>query len=86
MHYLIYGYVRDTGIEPNGQSYSLKSIKDVIKEGVGYTPYVECNVDTSGNSQLYQIYLCVDRSASTLIECPIFPHGKCGSEIEFPIF
>ena len=67
MHYLIYGYVRDTGIEPNGQSYSLKSIKDGIKEGVGYTPYVECNVDTSGNSQLYQIYLCVDRSASTLI-------------------
>ncbi|CAO2829584.1 unnamed protein product [Amaranthus hypochondriacus] len=74
------------GIEPNGQSYSLTSIKDAIKEGVGYTPYVECNVDTSGNSQLYQIYLCVDPSASTLIECPIFPHGKCGSEIEFPTF
>ncbi|KAL2903915.1 Ribonuclease 1 [Bienertia sinuspersici] len=74
------------GIKPNGESYSLESIKDAIKEGVGYTPFVECNTDTSGNSQLYQIYLCVDTSGSNLVECPVFPHGKCGSEIEFPTF
>ncbi|KAK9675914.1 hypothetical protein RND81_11G041100 [Saponaria officinalis] len=74
------------GINPNGESYSIGSIKDAIKEGVGYTPFVECNVDSSGNSQLYQVYLCVDNSGSNLIECPTFPHGKCGSEIEFPTF
>lgn len=74
------------GIEPNGDSYSLASIKDAIKEGVGYTPFVECNVDTSGHGQLYQIYLCVDNTGSNLIECPVFPHGKCGSQIEFPSF
>ncbi|XP_021746760.1 ribonuclease 1-like [Chenopodium quinoa] len=74
------------GIEPNGNSYTLESIKDAIKQSVGFTPFVECNDDTSGNSQLYQIYLCVDNSASNLIECPTFPHGKCGSQIEFPSF
>jgi len=74
------------GIEPNGQTYTLGSIKDAIKQGVGFTPFVECNVDKSGNSQLYQIYICVDKLASNLIECPIFPHGKCGSEIEFSTF
>ncbi|KMT07058.1 hypothetical protein BVRB_6g153870 [Beta vulgaris subsp. vulgaris] len=74
------------GIRPNGQTYSLESIKDAIKQGVGYTPFVECNTDTSSNSQLYQIYLCVDNSASNLIECPVFPHGRCGSQIEFPAF
>lgn len=76
----------DVGIEPNGNTYSLESIKDAIKQGVGYTPFVECNNDSSGNSQLYQIYHCVDNSASKLIECPVFPRGRCGSQIEFPTF
>ncbi|KNA22870.1 hypothetical protein SOVF_029790 [Spinacia oleracea] len=74
------------GIEPNGNTYSLESIKDAIKQDVGYTPFVECNNDSSGNSQLYQIYHCVDNSASKLIECPVFPRGRCGSQIEFPTF
>ncbi|WOG88843.1 hypothetical protein DCAR_0208078 [Daucus carota subsp. sativus] len=55
-------------------------------ERTGYTPFIECNVDASGNSQLYQVYLCLDNSASKLIECPVFPHGKCGAQIQFPTF
>ena len=76
----------ETGISPDGGSYSLRSIKGAIKDAIGYTPYIECNVDPSGNSQLYQVYLCVDTSATQFIECPVFPKGKCGSEIEFPTF
>jgi len=84
---MVWCFVVDSpGIEPNGNNYSLASIKDAIKEGAGFTPFVECNVDTSGYSQLYQIYLCVDNTGSSLIECPVFPHGKCGSQIEFPSF
>jgi ribonuclease T2 len=75
-----------TGIVPNGKFYSLEDIKKAIQDAIGYVPWIECNVDTSGNSQLYQIYLCVDTSGSNLIECPVFPRGKCGSEIEFPSF
>ncbi|GAB2280271.1 Ribonuclease pancreatic beta-type [Dionaea muscipula] len=77
----------NAGIEPNGGTYSLGSIKDAIKEAIGYTPFVECNTDAaSRQSQLYQIYLCVDTTGSTLIECPVFPSGKCGAQIEFPSF
>ena len=63
-----------------------KHKKNAIKGAIGYTPWIECNVDASRNSQLYQIYLCVDTSGLDLIECPVFPKGKCGSEIEFPSF
>ncbi|CAI9096594.1 OLC1v1032779C2 [Oldenlandia corymbosa var. corymbosa] len=77
--------LKDAGITP-GKFYTVERIKDAIKEGVGYTPFVECNVDQSRNSQLYQVYLCVDSSASDFIECPVFPHGRCGSRIEFPSF
>ncbi|XP_048318813.2 extracellular ribonuclease LE [Ziziphus jujuba] len=74
------------GIRPNGESYSLEDIKGAIQGGTGFAPWIECNTDSSGNSQLYQIYLCVDTSGSNFVECPIFPNGKCGSNIEFPSF
>ena len=75
-----------SGIEPDDGFYSLDSIKEAIKEGTGFTPGIECNRDSAHNSQLYQVYLCVDTSGSNLIECPIFPKSKCGSEIQFPKF
>ncbi|KAJ4711348.1 Ribonuclease [Melia azedarach] len=78
--------LKSAGIQPDGNSYSLERIKDAIKGETGFAPWIECNVDESGNSQLYQIYLCVDTSASNIIECPVFPKGKCGSGIEFPSF
>ncbi|ESW29611.1 hypothetical protein PHAVU_002G084600 [Phaseolus vulgaris] len=74
------------GIQPNGGSYSLSSIKGAIKDAIGFTPFIECNVDSSGNSQLYQVYLCVNTSGSDFIDCSVFPRGKCGSNIEFPSF
>ncbi|PWA34202.1 wounding-induced ribonuclease [Artemisia annua] len=78
--------LKSAGIQPNGQKYSLSSIESAIQDASGYTPGIECNNDSSGNSQLYQIYLCVDSSASGFIQCPVFPRGRCGSSIEFPTF
>ncbi|KAK3042408.1 hypothetical protein RJ639_002454 [Escallonia herrerae] len=80
--------LKNAGITPSdSKSYSVVNIKEAVTEGLGYAPYIECNVDASGNHQLYQIYLCVDTSASSFIECPVLPHGRrCGSEIKFPSF
>lgn len=78
--------LQDAGISPNGGSYSLSSIKAGIKGATGYTPGIECNVDGNGNSQLYQIYICVDTSGDNLIDCPILPKGRCASSVEFPTF
>ncbi|KAK6931236.1 Ribonuclease T2-like [Dillenia turbinata] len=74
------------GINPDDGSYSLESIKDAIKETVGYEPWIECNRDANGNRQLYQVYLCVDTSGKNFIECPVFPHGSCASSVRFPTF
>ncbi|XXG70601.1 hypothetical protein AAC387_Pa07g0044 [Persea americana] len=78
--------LHDAGIEPDGGFYSLDSITSAIKDAIGYTPGIECNADEDGNTQLYQIYLCVDTSGSDLIECPVLPKGRCASRIEFPSF
>lgn len=75
-----------TGIQPDGGSYSLSSIKDAIRSGVGSTPWIQCNVDEPGNSQLYQIYICVNSSGLNTIECPVMPNRKCSSSVEFPSF
>ncbi|CAI9096595.1 OLC1v1032780C1 [Oldenlandia corymbosa var. corymbosa] len=78
--------LQGAGIQPDDGSYSLSSLKDAIKGEIGATPYIECSTDSSGNSQLYQIYVCVDTSGSNVIECPVTPSGKCSSSIVFPSF
>ncbi|KAK1313486.1 Ribonuclease 1 [Acorus calamus] len=72
--------LKTAGIEPDDGLYSLSSVKEAIRAGTGYAPGIECNVDESGNSQLYQIYMCVDSSATSLIECPLFPRSRCSQQ------
>ncbi|KAA0034420.1 hypothetical protein IC582_023059 [Cucumis melo] len=78
--------LQTAGINPDGSHYSLDKIKSAIEEGIKLTPGISCNVDGSGNSQLYEIYLCVDSSASNFIDCPVFPNSNCASSVEFPKF
>lgn len=73
-------------IEPDDGFYSLDSIVEAIKEATGYAPGIECNRDSAGNSQLYQIYLCVDTSGSDIIKCPVLPRGRCASQVQFAKF
>ena len=60
--------------------------KEAIKEKIGYYPWIECNRDSDGNSQLYQVYICVDTNGKDLIECPVLPRGNCASRVQFPKF
>ena len=78
--------LNDAGIEANDEFYSLESIREAIQKGVGYTPGIQCNKDSGGHSQLYQVYLCVDTSGSEFIKCPVLPRGKCSSSIQFSKF
>ncbi|PWA78091.1 intracellular ribonuclease LX [Artemisia annua] len=78
----------NAGIKPaDGKFHTMGQIKDAITKAVGYAPFIECNVDSKGNHQVYQVYQCVDASGSKFIECPVMPHGRpCGNKIELPSF
>ncbi|KAJ4753425.1 Ribonuclease T2 family protein [Rhynchospora pubera] len=78
--------LQDAGIEPDDRYYSVESIKQAIKRGVGFTPGLECNKDESGNQQISEVYLCVDTSGQEFIECPTFPRISCRKEVQFPSF
>lgn len=78
--------LKSAGIKPDGGYYSGSEIKDAIAAATGFVPGIDCSVDEAGNKQLNQIYMCVDTSATDLIECPIFPRGRCSDQIEFPPF
>ncbi|KAG2707175.1 hypothetical protein I3760_05G136000 [Carya illinoinensis] len=77
-----------SGIQPNGGFYNLSSIHSAIHKAIGYDPWIKCKTDASGNSQLYQIYLCVGRYELTFTECPVLPRTTedCASAIKFPAF
>jgi ribonuclease T2 len=74
------------GIKPDDEFYDLDSIKEAIKDATGFTPGIECNIDASKNSQLYQVFMCVDISGSEFIECPVLPKRRCASKVQFPKF
>uniref|UniRef100_A0A0E0LV63 Uncharacterized protein n=1 Tax=Oryza punctata TaxID=4537 RepID=A0A0E0LV63_ORYPU len=77
----------DAGVRPDGGYYTLAQIKGAVQRGVGVEPFVECNRDESGNSQLYQLYFCVDAAGERFVDCPVSPGGRpCGNRIEFPAF
>ncbi|MCO5587672.1 hypothetical protein L7F22_041623 [Adiantum nelumboides] len=78
--------LQSAGIEANDGSYALEDIQEALKQAIGHRPGLECNSSSSGKRQLYQVYVCVDTNASTLIDCPIFPSTTCPSSVAFPSF
>ena len=76
------------GIRPNNKFYSLKSIKKAIARATGFHPWVMCNHNAEGKSQIWQITLCVDRTGTRLINCPYIPKGRgsCAAKILFPYY
>ncbi|OIT05646.1 PREDICTED: intracellular ribonuclease LX-like [Nicotiana attenuata] len=80
-------FLNDAGIKPDGGFYSYEAIKEAIEKGIGHTVGVECITDLFGNSQLFEVYVCVDKSGSKIIDCPIVPESKrCKETIEFAVF
>ena len=78
--------LKNSNIEPNYQFYNVEDVKEAMKTSIGYYPWIECNRDSEGNSQIYQVYVCVDRNGKDFIECPVLPHGNCDSRVQFAKF
>ncbi|KAG6713054.1 hypothetical protein I3842_05G131100 [Carya illinoinensis] len=78
--------LKNAEIEPDDGFYSLDSIEEAITKAVGHAPGIECNKDSAGHSQLYQVHLCVDTSGSEIIECPVLPKRRCASDVQFAKF
>ncbi|CAH8382488.1 unnamed protein product [Eruca vesicaria subsp. sativa] len=76
----------DAGIEPNDEFYKLEDIKKAIEEATGFTPVINCNKDPEKNSQLDEIFFCVDTSGTEFIECPVLPRDRCPSRLQFAKF
>ncbi|KAI8527704.1 hypothetical protein RHMOL_Rhmol12G0095600 [Rhododendron molle] len=48
--------LQTAGIRPaDGKYHSLESIKEAIEQALGVATFIDCNVDTRGNHQIYQV-------------------------------
>ncbi|KAH9603533.1 hypothetical protein KSS87_003826 [Heliosperma pusillum] len=76
------------GIRPNNQLYPLKAFKKAIAQATGFHPWIDCNHNSQGQSQIWQVSMCVDRTGTRLKNCPFLPRGpgNCASKIKFPSF
>ncbi|KAK9707231.1 hypothetical protein RND81_07G181900 [Saponaria officinalis] len=74
------------GIRPDNREYALGSIKQAISSAFGFDPWIQCNQNSQGNNQIWQISLCVDNTGNNLIRCPNIPQSNCAPSVQFPSF
>jgi ribonuclease T2 len=86
----LHGALKTAGIHPNGSDYSLTDITNAIRHRTGKHPRITCNENLVGKSQLFEVYLCVELDAYTLMDCPssqIYPISNCDpNRVVFPRF
>ncbi|CAO2185411.1 unnamed protein product [Urochloa humidicola] len=80
------GIVPSDSNDDAAAAYHLSSVRDAIRDATGFEATVECNRGGGGVAQLYQVYLCVARDWSGLIDCPEPVNRKCTDKIKFPAF
>jgi ribonuclease T2 len=77
----------EAGIHPDGKHYEIEHVRKAISTVLdGHLPGIDCNKDAKGNRQIYQVWICVAKNGSTLIQCPVFPRTECKGSVEFPAF
>jgi ribonuclease T2 len=78
----------DAGITPSDEkTYFLSSIRDAITEATGSKPSIGCNKGVSCKMQLFEVYQCVDRTATRPVDCPGPVQGRrCTDTAQFPVF
>ncbi|KAF8387823.1 hypothetical protein HHK36_026484 [Tetracentron sinense] len=78
-----------TPTEKHEQDYSVTKIKEAIKTETKVNAYIECSSRVLSDYELLNIYFCIDKDATTIIECPVAPPGSpfnCPGYIEFSTY
>jgi ribonuclease T2 len=76
----------NAGVVADDRFYPVANITSALTELLGYAPQIECNKDPEGNRQLHQVYVCVAKDATTVIECPASIRNPCRGEVQFPLY
>ncbi|RWR77480.1 extracellular ribonuclease LE-like protein [Cinnamomum micranthum f. kanehirae] len=66
--------------------YSPLYVETAIKVGLGADVGIKCSTNESGKCQIDEIYVCVDKTASKVINCPVLPKFICGQIAYLPTF
>ncbi|KAK9136902.1 hypothetical protein Sjap_007496 [Stephania japonica] len=66
--------------------YSLADVKKAILGGIGASAAIRCSKNQWDESQVYEIYLCFDKDAKTVIDCPVLPVSNCAPRVVFGSF
>uniref|UniRef100_A0A0E0LNN9 Uncharacterized protein n=1 Tax=Oryza punctata TaxID=4537 RepID=A0A0E0LNN9_ORYPU len=69
------------------KTYTFGEISDALAKGTGLRTYLRCSQKTAGETLLYEVLQCVDRSGERLINCTAPFDHRCvnADKIEMPI-
>ncbi|PVH65301.1 hypothetical protein PAHAL_2G456800 [Panicum hallii] len=84
------GALLDAGIVPSDEAeYCLDRVRAAVAAATGGAApmlELECNRSARNETQLYQVYVCVDPDGRTLVHCPLPAQRGCTDMIKFPPF
>ncbi|KAJ8637706.1 hypothetical protein MRB53_011973 [Persea americana] len=66
--------------------YSPTYVKTAIRLALGADVGIKCSKNKFGAFQIDEIYVCVDKTASKVIKCPVLPKFSCGLAAYFPYY
>ncbi|XP_058111761.1 ribonuclease 3-like [Magnolia sinica] len=82
--------LRRADILPNDNDYNRDYLHAAINDAVGKKTALKCVETTSWwiikKSQLSEVWFCVDKSGTTIIDCPTYPKSTCGDKVTFSKF
>ncbi|XP_068660800.1 extracellular ribonuclease LE-like [Aristolochia californica] len=61
--------------------YSIIDVLNVVSTGIRANAAIECSKNAWDESIVYEVYLCVDKDATTIVPCPVLPGSSCAARV-----
>ncbi|KAK9136903.1 hypothetical protein Sjap_007497 [Stephania japonica] len=75
------------GIVPTDMAdYSFLDVKKAVSKGVRATNAIRCSKNQWDETIVYEFYVCVDKDAKNIINCPVLPNFTCTPRVVFGSF
>ncbi|XP_058092321.1 extracellular ribonuclease LE-like [Magnolia sinica] len=79
-------FKRNGIISTDEADYSISDVLKAITNGIGANAAIQCSKNAWDESIIYKIYMCVDKEATKIVQCPVLPTFTCAERVVFGSF
>ncbi|KAL5989719.1 hypothetical protein ACLOJK_010613 [Asimina triloba] len=73
-------------LSTDNADYSFPDVLAAVENGIGAHAAIHCAKNSWDESIIYKVFICVNRDATKIIECPVLPENACADRVVFGAF